>query len=132
MMHCALSSRTARMLAAGALSAALVSGGTTGAFATGSSPMPTTAASITIRANKTTVKAGNAVRFTGRTKGLKIGSVLVLQHQQGTKWTNLKAGTKVRRGSSYSLTARLNTKGTEHLRVVSGMTHSPVVTVKVT
>ena len=95
------------------------------------SPSKSTAASITITVNKTSVKAGNTVTFTGRTKGLKVGTLLVLQHQKGTKWTTLKASTTVKKGSSYSLTAKLNTKGTQHLRISACTVHSPVVTVTV-
>lgn len=148
-----------RSLAAGVLSLALLSAGTAGAFAAEAKPKPSpsmsakpspsksakpspsksakpspsksTAASITITVNKTSVKAGNTVTFTGRTKGLKVGTLLVLQHQKGTKWTTLKASTTVKKGSSYSLTAKLNTKGTQHLRISAGTVHSPVVTVTV-
>ncbi|MFF7351386.1 MULTISPECIES: hypothetical protein [Streptomyces] len=135
--------RYGRTLGACALSVALLSGGTAGAFAatkpspTGS-PMgsPTSAmASITITADKTSVKAGDTVKFTGRTKGLKVGSPLVLQHEKNGKWVPLKATAKVKTGSSYALTAKLNTTGTEKLRVASatmhGKVHSPTVTVKV-
>jgi hypothetical protein len=133
-----------RALAAGALSLALLSAGTAGALAAEakpsaapSSPMPkpskSTAASVTIKANKTSVKAGESVTFTGRTSGLKVGWPLVLQHQKAGKWIPLKATTKIKKGSSYSLTAKLNTVGTEHLRIsaVGKKVHSPTVTVKV-
>lgn len=139
-----------RSLAAGVLSLALLSAGTAGAFASEAKPKPSpsmtthspsmsakpspsmsTAASITIKVNTTSVKAGNTVTFTGRTKGLKVGTHLVLQHQKGTKWTTLKASTTVKNGSTYSLTAKLNTKGTQHLRISAGTVHSPVVTVTV-
>ncbi|MEU2716876.1 hypothetical protein [Streptomyces sp. NPDC007205] len=132
--------RCGRALGAGLLSVALLSGGTAGAFAAGSAapsagsapPSPTTGmASITINVNKSAVKAGQMVKFTGRTKGLKIGTPLVLQHEKNGKWTNLKSTAKVRKGSSYELLARLNTKGTEHLRVAAGHVYSPAVTVKV-
>jgi hypothetical protein len=137
-----------RSLAAGVLSLALLSAGTAGAFAAEAKPKPSpsmtkhspsakpspsmsTAASITIKASTTSVKAGNTVTFTGHTKGLKVGTHLVLQHQKGTKWTALKASTTVKNGSTYSLTAKLNTKGTQHLRISAGTVHSPVVTVTV-
>ncbi|MEU9446289.1 hypothetical protein AB0D42_36660 [Streptomyces sp. NPDC048304] len=179
-----------RALGAGALSVALLSGGTAGAFAASPSPSPTPSmsmdspmpgmsmdstmpgmsmdsptpgmsmaspsmgdtmarptpggtmaspttgmASITVRAHKSSVKAGQTVNFTGRTKGLKIGTPLVLQHMKSGKWTPLKATAKVRRGSSYSIVAKLNTKGTETLRVAaangSAKVYSSTVTVKV-
>lgn len=122
-----------RTLGAGALSVALLSGGTTGALA--ASPSPSTMASITVKADKTEVKAGDTVTFTGRTKGLKVGSPLVLQHEKSGKWTALRATAKVKKGSTYALIAKLNTKGAEHLRIagVSGheKVYSPTVTVKV-
>ncbi|MEV6761582.1 hypothetical protein AB0N16_13225 [Streptomyces sp. NPDC051105] len=134
-----------RALAAGALAVSLVAGGTAGAFAAdaasspgvGAKPTPSpsksTAASITIKANTTSVNAGGSVTFTGRTSGLKVGWPLVLQHQKAGKWIPLKATSKIKNGSSYSLTAKLNTVGTEHLRIsaVGKKVYSPAVTVKV-
>ncbi|GAA2773943.1 hypothetical protein GCM10010521_60230 [Streptomyces rameus] len=127
-----------RLLGTGALSMALLSGGTAGALAAGGTPSPSPnegTASISVKADKTSVKAGDKVVFTGRTKGLKIGNPLVLQHEKSGKWTSLKATAKVKKGSSYALTAKLNTKGTEHLRIASvnssGKVYSPTVTVKV-
>jgi hypothetical protein len=131
--------RCGRALGAGLLSVALLSGGTAGAFAAGSAPSPSSTlpspttgmTSITINANKGSVKAGQTVKFTGRTKGLKVGTPLVLQHEKNGKWTNLKATAKVKKGSSYAILAKLNTKGTEHLRVAAGHVYSPALTVKV-
>ncbi|MFD3581817.1 hypothetical protein [Streptomyces sp. NPDC058683] len=144
-----------RALAAGALSLALLSAGTAGAFAAEAKPSPSPSSprpkpsptpssprpkpspsmsamgSITIRASKTSVKAGDPVTFTGRTQGLRIGTPLVLQHQNHGKWIPLRASVKVKSGSAYSLTAKINTKGTEHLRIAAGQAHSPTVTVKV-
>ncbi|MGY5011055.1 hypothetical protein ACWCY6_23710 [Streptomyces sp. 900105755] len=140
-----------RALAAGALSVALLSAGSAGAFATEAkptpsptmsakpkpkpkpSPSPTTTASISARANTTSVKPGESVTVTGRTSGLKVGWPLVLQHQKGGKWVPLKATAKVKNGSSYSLTTTLSNPGTEHLRVaaVGKKVYSPTVTVKV-
>ncbi|MEU2619963.1 hypothetical protein ABZ642_17825 [Streptomyces sp. NPDC007157] len=133
-----------RALAAGALSLALLSAGTAGAFAAEakptpapSSPMPkpspsmSTMGSITVKASKTSAKAGDTVTFTGRTQGLKIGTPLVLQHQHNGKWVPLRASVKIKNGSAYALTSKINTKGTEHLRIAAGKTHSPTVTVKV-
>ncbi|MFE4969612.1 hypothetical protein [Streptomyces sp. NPDC056660] len=138
-----------RALAAGALSVALLSAGTAGALATEAkptpapsmsakpkpkpTPSPSTMASISVKANTTSVHVGDSVTFTGRTKGLRVGWPLVLQHQKGGKWIPLKATTKIKNGSSYSLTAKINSPGTEHLRVsaVGKKVYSPTVTVKV-
>ncbi|MFF9766121.1 hypothetical protein ACF1GT_05810 [Streptomyces sp. NPDC014636] len=163
-MTSVLHHRHGRALGSGALCVALLSGGTAGAFAASPSPSPnstntnpspsstttspspnvtntspspssTGAASISARADKSSVKAGGQVKLIGRTKGLKVGSPLVLQHEKSGKWTSLKATAKVKTGSSYALLAKLNTKGTEHLRVASvtkaGKVYSPTVTVRV-
>ncbi|MEU7425163.1 hypothetical protein ACGFX8_18250 [Streptomyces sp. NPDC048362] len=132
-MTSVLRNRSGRVLGAGALSVALLCGGTSGAFAAGGTSVPNSATgSITVKADKSSVKAGDKVRFTGRTKGLKVGTPLVLQHEKSAgKWTALKAATKVKNGSSYALVAKLNTKGSEHLRITAGKVHSPTVTVKV-
>ncbi|MEU5540493.1 hypothetical protein [Streptomyces sp. NPDC020362] len=123
-----------RALGAGALSVALLSGGTAGALAAGSSSNPGMA-SITVKADKSSVNAGDRVVFAGRTKGLKVGTPLVLQHEKSGKWTSLRATAKVKKGSAYALIAKLNTKGSEHLRIAgansSGKVYSPTVTVKV-
>ncbi|MEU2422317.1 hypothetical protein ABZ619_15035 [Streptomyces sp. NPDC007851] len=125
-----------RALAAGALSLALLSAGSAGAFAaeTKASPSPSPMASISVKASKTSVTTGESVTFTGRTSGLKVGWPLVLQHEKSGKWVPLKVNTKIKNGSSYSLTTSFRTKGTEHLRVaaVGKKVHSPTVTVNVT
>ncbi|MFI5618005.1 hypothetical protein [Streptomyces sp. NPDC051567] len=131
--------RCARTLAAGVLSAALLTAGTaTGAFAatptphstpsTHSSTHPAVKSVITVKANKTEVKAGDTVTFTGRAKGLKPGSKVVLQHKNNGKWTTLKASTTVKNDDTYTLNAKLNTKGKQQLRVKDDKTTSlPVV-----
>ncbi|ANP54902.1 hypothetical protein J2Z21_001432 [Streptomyces griseochromogenes] len=128
--------RCGRALGAAALSVALLSGGTAGAFAAGHAAGPaSTTASISVMASKTSVTAGDTVTFTGLTKGLKVGSPLVLQHEKSGTWIPMKATAKVKNGSLYALSAQLNTKGTEKLRVasatMSGKVYSPTVTVKV-
>ncbi|MFF5855276.1 hypothetical protein ACFY8B_06510 [Streptomyces sp. NPDC012751] len=149
-MTSVLRHRHGRALGTGALCAALLCGGTAGAFAADASPSPSPTDkntsmspspspsgmhSISVHADKSTVKAGETVKFTGRTKGLKVGSPLVLQHEKDGKWKALKATAKVKTGNSYALLAKLDTKGTEHLRVASvtksGKVYSPTVTVTV-
>jgi len=137
-MRVVLRGRTVQALAAGVMSVALVSGGAVGAFAATPKPKasasasPMSDASITVKADKSSVKQGDEVTFSGRTKGLKVGAKLTLQHQKDGKWTTLKASTTVKNGSSYSLKGKLNTKGSEKLRIASGKVYSPTVTVKVT
>ncbi|MEU2334598.1 hypothetical protein ABZ608_13495 [Streptomyces sp. NPDC013172] len=125
-----------RALVAGALSLALLSAGGAGALAaeTKASPSPSTMASISIKATKSSVTTGESVTFTGRTSGLKVGAPLVLQHEKSGKWVPLKVNTKIKNGSSYSLTTSFKTKGTQHLRVaaVGKKVYSPTVTVNVT
>ncbi|MGO4461602.1 hypothetical protein AB4039_30550 [Streptomyces sp. M-16] len=132
-------SRCARSVAAGLLSAALLTGGAVNAFAAAgpkppspSSTSPAAGKSITIKADKAAVKVGDQVIFTGRTKGLPVGSKLVLQHLNNGKWTTLQAKTLVKNGSSYTLPGKLNTKGKEQLRVMGDdKTVSPTVVVTV-
>lgn len=90
-----------------------------------------TADSISITPNRTTIKAGDTVTFTGRTKGLRIGSTVVLERYNGKNWVALKATTVVKKGSSYSLHTTLTTKGATKLRVTVGKTVSAPVTVTV-
>ncbi|MYR63540.1 hypothetical protein GTY54_47540 [Streptomyces sp. SID625] len=138
------SRRWARALAAGALSAALVSAGSAAALASDNAPvakpspshstMTKTKGSITAKANHSTVKAGETVRLAGHAKDVKPGTKLVLQHLHNGKWTTLHASTTVKKGGVFSLTSnKLGTKGTEHLRVATtdGKTHSSPVAVKV-
>ncbi|WP_371675144.1 hypothetical protein [Streptomyces sp. NBC_01276] len=131
-------SRCARSVAAGLLSAALLTGGAVNAFAAASPTPPSSSASpaadksITIKADKAAVQVGDQVIFIGRTKGLKVGSKLVLQHLNNGKWTTLQANTLVKNGSSYTLPGKLNAKGKEQLRVMGDdKTVSPTVVVTV-
>ncbi|MGV4984782.1 hypothetical protein ACWC0C_13925 [Streptomyces sp. NPDC001709] len=134
--------RYGRALGAGLLSVALLSGSAAGAYAAAPTPSPsntmpsptTTMASITITVNKTSVKSGQMVRVTGRTKGLTIGSPLVLQHQMNGTWTSLPATAKIKTGNAYAILAKLS-QGTHVLRVAatngSAKVFSSTVTVKV-
>ncbi|MER6981881.1 hypothetical protein [Streptomyces carpinensis] len=144
-MPATLRHRCVRALAAGALSAALASAGSAAALAADNAPpavpsvthsapaKPMTKASITAKVNHTSVKAGESVTVAGRAKDVKPGTKLVLQHMHNGKWTTLHANTTVKKGGAYKLTGKLNTKGTEHLRVATsdGKTHSPTLTVMV-
>ncbi|GGZ96454.1 hypothetical protein GCM10010329_17080 [Streptomyces spiroverticillatus] len=132
-------SRCAHALTAGVLTAALLTAGTAAASAA-PSPKPSPSAStsagastaaITVKASANEVDQGGTVTFTGRTKGLKVGSKLLLQHKNGTKWTTLKASTTVKNGSGYTLDAKLLTKGKEQLRI-KGDDDTVSPTVKVT
>ncbi|MEW2292636.1 hypothetical protein ABZ719_08010 [Streptomyces sp. NPDC006743] len=137
------SRRWVRALAAGALSAALVSAGSATALAANDAPqakpspthsmMPMTKGSITVKANHTSVKAGQSVTLAGHTKDEKTGTKLVLQHLHNGKWTTLHTTTMVKKGGVFSLSHKFTAKGTEHLRVATsdGKTHSSTVTVKV-
>ncbi|MFI1102752.1 hypothetical protein [Streptomyces melanogenes] len=139
-MNSTLTRRCARMAAAGALSVALLAGSAAAASAASPTPKPSpsgskyasaTPGSLTIKASATEAKVGDKVTFTGRSKGLAIGSKVVLQHKKGSKWTTLHADTTIKQGSSYSLDYKVNTKGKEELRVMDGKTVSPTVTVTV-
>ncbi|MFJ2739349.1 hypothetical protein ACIO3O_06745 [Streptomyces sp. NPDC087440] len=133
-MNASLRTRCAHALTAGVLTAALLSAGTAASAAPSPKPSPSAsvaAAAITVKASANEVDQGGTVTFTGRTKGLKVGSKLLLQHKNGTKWTTLKASTTVKNGSGYTLDAKLLTKGKEQLRV-KGDDDTVSPTVKVT
>ncbi|GHE39355.1 hypothetical protein [Streptomyces vinaceus] len=130
--------RIARFLASGALSTALLTGGglatviasaTTSAAAATQAPSP--AGEISLKAAPTEVKAGEKVTFTGRSKGLPIGTKVVLQHKNGSKWTTLHANTLIKQGSSFSFDNTFKTKGKEELRVMAGNWTSPSTTVTI-
>ncbi|NUQ96075.1 MAG: hypothetical protein HOY79_05750 [Streptomyces sp.] len=140
--------RLGRSAAVGVLSAALVAGGavTGAAFADTSAQRPAAASPtstphrtsptpagprITITATPTSVKTGQAVTIAGRTRGLAVGSKVQLQHFVNRKWTNLKATTTVKSGSSYKLSVKFSSKGTQALRVRGGNVHSHSVKVTV-
>ncbi|QIY98673.1 hypothetical protein HEP87_37795 [Streptomyces sp. S1D4-11] len=100
-------------------------------------PMPTRTGmgmangSITARVSKAQVKAGQSVTLTGRAKGVKVGTKVVLLHMHNGKWTALKSSTVLKNGSSYSLITKFNNKGKEQLRVMAGKIVSPTVLVTV-
>ncbi|MFD7840604.1 hypothetical protein [Streptomyces sp. NPDC059761] len=124
--------RIARILAAGALSAVLLTGGglaTAATSAVAATPTPSASGEISLTAAPTEVKAGEKVTFTGRTKGLPIGTKVVLQHKNGSKWTTLHANTLIKQGSSYSFDNTFKNKGKEELRVMAGNWTSPSTTV---
>ncbi|MFB7600361.1 hypothetical protein [Streptomyces sp. NPDC056160] len=134
------SHRWVRTLAAGALSAALVSAGSAAALAADNAPqakpspthsMMPAKGSITVKANHSSIKAGQSVTLTGRTADMAAGTKLSVQHLNNGKWTTLRATTVVKKGNTYTVTTKLAAKGTQHLRVVHGGTHSKTVTVHV-
>ncbi|MEU8839240.1 hypothetical protein AB0D97_08910 [Streptomyces roseus] len=129
--------RIARLLASGALSAVLLTAGglttstATAATPAAATPAPSPAGEITLKATPTDVKAGEKVTFTGRSKGLPIGTKVVLQHKNGSKWTTLHANTLIKQGSSFSLDNTFKAKGKEELRVMAGNWTSPSTTVTI-
>ncbi|MFF3915553.1 hypothetical protein ACFYZB_19010 [Streptomyces sp. NPDC001852] len=94
---------------------------------------PAAMGSITVAANRTAIKVGNTVVFTGRVTGLRRGSTLVLQHQENGKWTTLNYRTVVGNNGRYTIKRTFTTSGTHHVRVAtrSGSLHSSPVTVTV-
>ncbi|MGW1076141.1 hypothetical protein [Streptomyces sp. NPDC002537] len=128
----AIAAGCAALLAGGAGVAAAVPAGSPGiTVASASVQKPQPKASLTIKASAKSVKAGQDVTLTGRTKGLPIGSKLVVQHMNKGKWTTLHSSTTVKHGSSYNVKVKLAKKGTEKLRVAHDKTVSPTVTVMV-
>jgi hypothetical protein len=143
-----LRTRSARALAAGALSVALLTSAAAAAFAADpaaptptrtpsmmkspmASPKPTAMASITIKANHTSVKTGHTVVFSGSATGLKKGTTLDLQRFNGKKWVTVKTA-RISDGGPYSGTLKVTGTGMEKFRVVHDKTVSPTVTVNVT
>ncbi|SHN29066.1 hypothetical protein MOV08_11185 [Streptomyces yunnanensis] len=86
---------------------------------------------IDVKASAKSVKAGESVTLSGRTKGIPTGSKLTVQHLNKGKWTTLHASTKTKHGGHYSVKVKLGKKGKEKLRVAHGKTHSSTVTVTV-
>ncbi|MEV0484693.1 hypothetical protein AB0I69_29285 [Streptomyces sp. NPDC050508] len=113
-----------RIAAVSVVSAALVAVGATSAVA---APAP---ASITLKANHTTVKLGDVVTFTGKSTGLKEGSKVTLQVKSGRTWKSLPVTAKVNH-SAYKLTDKFQKKGVEVLRVKDGAAVSKAVSVTV-
>ncbi|MFK0293847.1 hypothetical protein ACIQU6_25720 [Streptomyces sp. NPDC090442] len=87
--------------------------------------------SISVKASAKSIKAGETVTLSGRTKGIKTDSKLTVQHMNKDKWTTLHANTKTKHGGYYSVKVKLSKKGKEKLRVAHGKTHSSTVTVMV-
>jgi hypothetical protein len=113
-----------RIAAVSVVSAALVAVGATSAVA---APAPAT---ITLKANHTTVKLGDVVTFTGKSTGLKEGSKVTLQVKSGRTWKSLPVTAKVNH-SAYKLTDKFQKKGVEVLRVKDGAAVSKAVSVTV-
>ncbi|MCC5476113.1 hypothetical protein ACFV2N_17315 [Streptomyces sp. NPDC059680] len=71
--------------------------------------------------------------FTGRIRGAKAGTLLVLQHMHNGAWTTLQTTGVVNRNGTYAIKRTFTNKGTEQVRVAtrSGTLHSAPVTVTV-
>lgn len=111
----------------------------TAALADGRGPEPVPAqaaakpapATLTAQASSSHVRAWQELRVTGKATGLKAGSKVTLQQKQHGAWKSLPASTVTNVSGSYGLRAKLGLKGKNELRVASGATVSPVVTVTV-
>lgn len=111
----------------------------TAALADGHGPEPVPAqaaakpapATLTAKASVPHVRAWQELRITGKATGLKAGSKVTLQQKQHGAWKSLPARTVTNASGSYGLRAKLGLKGKNELRVASGATVSPVVTVTV-
>ncbi|MEU8585701.1 hypothetical protein AB0C59_01615 [Streptomyces sp. NPDC048664] len=150
-MKLTLRTRSSRALAVCAVSAALVASGATAAFAvdpvvpntdnssqsssdTGSlvtNPGRALAAAIIVKTDRTQVRSGELVTLSGTTRGLKIGSPVVLQHFDGVKWVNLPDRAMVRTGSTYRLAFKPTIRGKQQYRVMVSRTMSLPVSINV-
>lgn len=131
---------SARLAVAGALSAALLAGGTATAFAAPHAVHPAphpvphrppAGSSITFRVSPFSLRAGQRITATGLGSGLATGSRVLLQRRSGSRWTSLPVSTTLRRGGGYSLSAPLSVRGRQVLRVLDGTTASSPVGVTV-
>ncbi|MCG7202716.1 hypothetical protein [Streptomyces arenae] len=119
----------ARAFAASGIAAALLTAGAGGAVA--ATTPPSHQASITVKASPTTVMAGQTVRFTGHTSGIRPGASVRLQMDKNGKWIPVHVNSKVKKGDTYVLATRVHMKGSQQFRVASGQTRSSTVTVTV-
>ncbi|MWA08584.1 hypothetical protein [Streptomyces sp. BA2] len=114
----------------------------TAALAAGSGPEPQplpaqqagvkpAAATLTVKASVSHVRAWQEFRITGKATGLKAGSKVTLQQKQRGAWKALPASTVTNTSGSYGLRVKLGIKGKNELRIASGATVSPVVAVTV-
>ncbi|MGW5861528.1 hypothetical protein ACWFRJ_05050 [Streptomyces sp. NPDC055239] len=112
----------------------------TAALAEGSGPEPqpvqaeaepAAAPTLTAKASVTHVRAWQELRITGKATGLKAGSKVTLQQKQHGAWKALPASTVTNKSGAYNLRVKLGLKGKNELRIASGATVSPVVTVTV-
>ncbi|WBP91124.1 hypothetical protein [Kitasatospora cathayae] len=134
-----VSKRNSLRLAAVATLSALLLGAAGTAMAVPAAPAAATvsaatvsaAAGITAKPSAASVQAWQLFRVTGTTTGLKAGSTVTLQQKQHGKWVTLPASVHTARNGSYSLGVKLGIKGLNELRIISGDTASPVVTVTV-
>ncbi|MYW49103.1 hypothetical protein GT346_38805 [Streptomyces sp. SID161] len=92
---------------------------------------PAAQAGITAKPSKTSVRAWELFRVTGKTTGIAAGSKVTLQQKQRGSWVSLPASAPVSRDGSYSLGVKLGLKGKNDLRIVNGRTASPVFDVTV-
>jgi hypothetical protein len=124
-----------RIVAVGAMSAALIAGGATAASAAAPAQNPFDAGkparTISISASSTHVRAGQSVTLSGSTSGLQKGSTVTIQEQVRGRWVSQSASSTVSRSNAYKVTDRLTSKGRQTLRVVDGSTVSPSVSVVV-
>lgn len=94
-------------------------------------PAKPAAATLTAKASVSHVRAWQELRVTGKATGLKAGSKVTLQQKQRGVWKALPASTVTNTSGSYGLRVKLGLKGKNELRVASGTTLSPVITVTV-
>ncbi|MEU5210256.1 hypothetical protein [Streptomyces sp. NPDC020742] len=131
--------RALRFATVGVIAASLLAGGSAAAFAAPQDlhtarPAAATApaaASLTAKASVTTVKAWEQFRISGAAKGIAAGNKITVQQKQGTKWVSLPAQAPINKSGAYSVRVKLGIKGVNHLRIASGSTLSPQVTVTV-
>jgi hypothetical protein len=87
--------------------------------------------SISISADRTTVRAWHKVTFTGTTTGIADNTKVTVQGLQNGSWVNYAAWTRTS-GGSYTVSVEIGRLGVKTLRVATPATASDSVTVTVT
>jgi hypothetical protein len=115
----------AALAAAGALQASAAPVHAAPAYGHGRAP------SISIRADRTTVRAWHKVAFTGTTNGIPGNTKVTVQGLQNGRWVNYPATTRTSR-SRYSVSVETGRTGVDRFRVATPKTASDSVRVIVT
>jgi hypothetical protein len=126
--------RTASVVAGVALAVGGV--GVAGALQANATPestrMVAALPTISIKANKTTVKAWTKVALTGRTTGVAAGTKVQVQRKQNGRWVKFPAITTVTKSGTYRVWVKSGRAGVNQFRVLTPNVASSPVNITVT